>query len=177
MSKQQIKFIFTGPPNAGKSTAIAAISEFPPVATDVFATDSLASVKEKTTVAMDFGQITLEGGQKIGLYGTPGQHRFKFMWEILIQGGLGLIILLDNKRPDPLGDLGIYLDNFAEFIEQTDAVIGVTSMDVQATPTLDEYFEFLHKRGQIFPLFSIDARKKDDVLFLLNALLTCLELS
>lgn len=177
MAKPQLKFIFTGPPNAGKTTAIAAISEFPPVATDVFATDSLASVKEKTTVAMDFGQITLENGQKIGLYGTPGQQRFKFMWEILVQGGLGLIILIDNKRPDPLGDLAIYLDNFAEFINKTDAVIGITSMDVKDTPTLDDYFDFLNKRGQIFPLFSIDARQKDDVLFLLNALLTCLELA
>lgn len=177
MTKPQLKFIFTGPPNAGKSTAIAAISEFPPVATDVLATDRLASVKEKTTVAMDFGQITLENGQKIGLYGTPGQRRFKFMWEILIKGGLGLIILIDNKRPNPLEDLQIYLENFADFISKTDAVIGVTSMDVKDTPTLDDYFDFLNQRGQMFPLFAIDARNKDDVLFLLNALLTCLELA
>jgi len=60
----QIKFIFTGPPGAGKTTAIATISEFPPVSTDVFATDSVASMKDKTTVAMDFGEITLENGQK-----------------------------------------------------------------------------------------------------------------
>lgn len=174
---KQIKFIFTGPPGAGKTTAIATISEFPPVSTDVFSTDSLSMVKEKTTVAMDFGQITLDNGQKIGLYGTPGQQRFKFMWEILVQGGLGLIILVDNRRPDPLKDLEIYLDNFSEFIAKTDAVIGVTCTDIKEHPTMDDYQEFLQNRGQIFPTFAVDARSKEDVLFLLNSLLTCLELS
>lgn len=174
---KQIKFIFTGPPGAGKTTAIATISEFPPVSTDVFSTDSLAKVKEKTTVAMDFGQITLDNGQKIGLYGTPGQERFKFMWEILVKGGLGLIVLIDNRRSNPLDDLEIYLDNFADFIDKTDAVIGITCSDVKDTPTLDDYQEVLQKRGQIFPAFNIDARNKEDVLLLLNALLTCLEIS
>lgn len=99
------------------------------------------------------------------------------MWEILVQGGLGLIILIDNRRPDPLQDLEIYLDNFSEFIEKTDAVIGITCSDVKETPTLDAYQDVLQKRGQVFPVFSVDAREKDDVLFLLNALLTCLELA
>ncbi|HOB61390.1 MAG TPA: ATP/GTP-binding protein [Candidatus Competibacteraceae bacterium] len=174
---KQIKFIFTGPPGAGKTTAIAAISEFPPVSTDVLSTDDLAKTKEKTTVAMDFGQITLDNGLKIGLYGTPGQERFRFMWEILVQGGLGLIVLIDNRRPDPLKDLEIYLDNFSEFIDKTDAVIGITCSDVKETPTLDDYQDVLQKRGQVFPVFSVDAREKEDVLFLLNALLTCLELA
>ncbi|MEZ5583402.1 MAG: ATP/GTP-binding protein [Candidatus Competibacteraceae bacterium] len=172
----QIKFIFTGSPGAGKSTAIGAISEFPPVSTDVFATDSLSGVKEKTTVAMDFGEITLENGQKVRLYGTPGQKRFRFMWEILVQGGLGLIILIDNRRPDPVADLEVYLDNFASFIEETDAVIGITCTDVKDIPTLDDYYELLNKRNQMFPIFTIDAREKEDVLLLLNALMTCLEM-
>ncbi|MEE4376902.1 MAG: ATP/GTP-binding protein [Candidatus Competibacteraceae bacterium] len=172
----QIKFIFTGSPGAGKSTAIAAISEFPPVATDVFATDSLSGVKEKTTVAMDFGEITLENGQKVRLYGTPGQKRFRFMWEILVQGGLGLIILIDNRRPNPVADLELYLSNFETFIDETDAVIGITGTDVKDTPTIDDYYELLNKRNQMFPIFTIDARQKDDVLLLLNALMTCLEI-
>ncbi|MCP5425159.1 MAG: ATP/GTP-binding protein [Gammaproteobacteria bacterium] len=172
----QIKFIFTGSPGAGKSTAIAAISEFPPVSTDVFSTDTLANVKEKTTVAMDYGEFTLENGQKIRLYGTPGQKRFRFMWEILIQGGLGLIILIDNRRSDPLADLAMYLDNFADFIRDTDAVIGITGTDIKDTPTLDDFNDLLQQRSQMFPVFAIDARQKDDVLLLLNALLTCLEI-
>lgn len=122
----QLKFIFTGTPGAGKTTAISAISDFPPVSTDAFATDELSDIKEQTTVAMDFGELTLESGERIGLYGTPGQDRFRHMWEILIRGGLGLIILIDNSRPDPLFDLKIYLDNFRQFILETGAVIGIT---------------------------------------------------
>ncbi|MBK8183988.1 MAG: ATP/GTP-binding protein [Candidatus Competibacteraceae bacterium] len=174
---KQIKFIFTGPPGAGKTTAISTISEFPPVSTDVFSTDGLSSLKEKTTVAMDFGQITLDNGQKIGLYGTPGQQRFKFMWDILVRGGLGLIVLVDNRRSDPLKDLEIYLENFSEFINETDAVIGVTCMDLKDTPTLDDYQDFLQKLGRIYPVFAVDARNKEDVLLLLSALLACLEIS
>ena len=125
---------------------------------------------------MDFGQITLDNGQKIGLYGTPGQKRFQFMWEILIRGGLGLIILVDNRRSDPLKDLSIYLDNFSEFIAKTDAVIGVTGSDIKDSPTLDEYQDFLQSRGQFYPIFPVDARQKEDIILLLNALLTCLEI-
>lgn len=171
----QIKFIFTGPPGAGKTTAIATISEFPPVSTDVFATDSVASMKDKTTVAMDFGEITLENGQKIRLYGTPGQKRFDFMWKILVQGGLGLLILINNDLPDPLAELEQYLTDFDEFIKETDVVIGVTRMDISPSPSLDDYYNFLREREQMCPVFAIDARSEPDVLLLLDALLACLE--
>lgn len=171
----QLKFIFTGPPGAGKTTAIASISEFAPVSTDVFATDEIAAVKNKTTVAMDFGEITLDNGQKVRLYGTPGQRRFDFMWRILVQGGLGLIILINNTQPDPLADLAQYLDDFADFIRQTDAVIGITCMDGKDTPSIDDYYAFLQERGEMYPIFAVDARSKDDVLLLLDALLACLE--
>ena len=85
------------------------------------------------------------------------------------------LVLVDNRRPNPLKDLGIYLDNFADFIKKTDAVIGVTCSDIKDTPSLDDYQNFLQERGQIYPIFAVDARNKDDVIFLLNALLTCLE--
>lgn len=171
----QIKLIFTGPPGAGKTTAIATISEFPPVSTDVFATDELADVKERTTVAMDFGEITLEDGQKVRLYGTPGQKRFDFMWEILVQGGLGLVLLIDNRRADPINDLAEYLDNFSNFITETAVVIGVTGTDEKVQPSLDDYYQALEQRGQMYPIFTVDARNRDDVLMMLDVLLTCLE--
>ncbi len=119
--------IFTGSPGAGKTTA----SEFPPISTDVIATDVLSKMKEHTTVAMDFWKITLESVQKICLYGTPGQKRFDFMWEILVQGGLGLIILINKTAPNPLMKLELYSANFADFIAATDVVIGITCMDLE----------------------------------------------
>ena len=171
----EIKLIFTGTPGAGKTTAIGAISEIPPVTTDMAATDELTAQKAETTVAMDFGEISLEDGQKLRLYGTPGQRRFEFMWRILAEGGLGLIVLIDNTRPEPLQDLSIYLDNFADFIRETGAVVGVTRTDLQGSPSVDDYYDFLASRGEMLPVFEADVRKKDDVLMLLDALISTLE--
>ena len=96
------------------------------------------------------------------------------MWRILIDGGLGLIILIDNERPDPVADLAMYLDDFGDFIADTAAVIGITRLGAQG-PALDDYIELLGARGQIHPVFDVDIRRKDDVLLLIDALLSCLE--
>ena len=171
----QLKFIFTGPPGVGKTTAISAISEIPLISTDMLATDELATVKDTTTVAMDYGEVTLDDGQKLRLYGTPGQERFRFMWEILTQGALGLIILIDNSRPDPLADLTLYLDDFAEFIHSTAVVIGVTRGTDASRPQMGDFIDYLAQRGDIHPIFEADIRRQDDVLMLLDTLMSCLE--
>jgi signal recognition particle receptor subunit beta len=103
----EYKILFTGTMGAGKTTAIASISEVPPVVTDVANTDR-AIGKPRTTVGLDFGQITLDSGDRLRLFGTPGQSRFDFMWKLLVKNALGLIILTDNSRPDPIGDLDVY---------------------------------------------------------------------
>lgn len=172
-----IKLIITGPPGAGKTTAIAAISEVPPVRTDQKTTDDLSSVKDGTTVAMDFGEITLDDGQKVFLYGTPGQKRFEFMWKILVDGGLGLIILVDCSRPDSLEDLKEYLENFSDFIEETGLVVGVTRSAPPDTPSLDDVYEVLESTGRLFPAFEVDIRKAEDVSLLIDALVSTLEFS
>ncbi len=170
-----IRFIFAGPPNAGKTTAIAAISEIEPINTDVVATDELAATKAQTTVAMDYGRITLDDGQIIGLYGTPGQRRFDFMWDLLTEGGLGLILLVNNTDPDPVAALGEYLEGFQDFIEQTGVVIGITAMDLQSEPPLEVYARSLAERGLSHPIFPVDVRRRDDVLLLIDTLLLGLE--
>ncbi len=172
---QEVKLIFTGTTGAGKTTAIGTISEIPMVSTDVFSTDELRNKKSHTTVAMDYGELTLENGELLRLYGTPGQECYSFMWKILVNGGLGLVILVDNARTDPLYDLSIYLDNFAEFITETGVVIGVTRMDIQDTPSIDDYYQFLAEKYEVYPLFPADVRKSEDVLMLLEALLSILE--
>jgi signal recognition particle receptor subunit beta len=169
------KIIFTGPMGAGKTTAISAISEIPPIATEVPCTDEDKSRKETTTVAMDYGYITLEDGTRIHLYGTPGQERFSYMWPILTKGGIGLIILLDNARPNPLADLIFYLDAFHDFIEQTAAVIGITRLDVTNQVMIEDYSNKLLERGQIFPVFEVDARQANDIKILIHALLALLQ--
>jgi signal recognition particle receptor subunit beta len=95
------KIILTGPVGAGKTTAISALSDIPVVKTGARANDAVAMRKDQTTVAMDYGVLALDGGVQLHLYGTPGQERFSFMWDILTAGGVGLVLLLDNARTDP----------------------------------------------------------------------------
>jgi len=104
------KIIFTGPVGVGKTTAISALSDDPPVKTDARASDMTLVRKGHTTVAMDYGVIRLDEDTKVHLYGTPGQERFNFMWEILSKGSMGLILLLDNTRANPLKDLTFFLE-------------------------------------------------------------------
>ena len=169
------KIIFTGPVGAGKTTAISSISDIPVVKTDENATDMTKQRKDSTTVAMDYGAISLDGGERIHLYGTPGQERFNFMWDILTKGGLGLILLLDNTRTDPFQDMRFFLTSFDSFIAERKLAIGVTQMDKQSIPTLSEYHQQIKSFGLNPPIFEVDARKKEDVSLLVQAMLYSLD--
>jgi len=165
------KILFSGPVGAGKTTAIAAISDVTPVATEARARDRTRLMKPHTTVAMDYGVMELEGGDKVHLYGTPGQPRFDFMWEILAEGGLGIILLIDNSAADAMYRLRHFLDAFDEVIRRTSLVVGITKMDLASTPTLDDYGERLEQAGIRAPVLEVDARSADDVALLIEALL------
>ena len=171
MSQIDHKIIFTGPVGAGKTTAIAAISDIEPIRTDEVATDMTNKRKPATTVAMDYGMIRLGPTEKVHLYGTPGQERFDFMWDILTKGCIGLILLLDNTRPTPFQDMKFYINAFRQFIDETRLVVGITQMDVKNTPGLDEYVAKLHELEVLAPVFEVDSRKRDDVSMLIQALL------
>lgn len=171
MAQTDHKIIFTGPVGAGKTTAIASISDIEPIRTDEHASDMTQKRKSNTTVAMDYGMIRLGPKEKVHLYGTPGQERFDFMWDILTKGGIGLVLLLDNTRPTPFEDMRFYIKAFKEFIENTRLVIGVTQMDARATPTIDEYVRQLAELDVSAPVFEVDARQRTDVSTLIEALL------
>ncbi len=171
----QYKIIFTGPVGAGKTTAIASISDEPPVNTDAAASDMAKKKKASTTVAMDYGIIHLAGGEKIHLYGTPGQERFDFMWDILTTGGIGLILLLDNTRADPFKDMKFFLDSFRNFIDETNVAIGVTQMDICNKPTIEDYHIQIQSLDLNVPIFSVDGRVKNDVSLLVQSLLYSLD--
>lgn len=94
-----MRIVITGPVGAGKSTFIRTISEIEPVDTDRKVTDDIASWKTKTTVAMDFGRLQFGPNVALHLYGTPGQERFDFMWEILIRKAHAFILLVSSHRP------------------------------------------------------------------------------
>jgi signal recognition particle receptor subunit beta len=172
----EYKVLFTGPMGAGKTTAIGSISETPPVVTDVENNDSGHS-KARTTVGLDFGTLMLDNGDRVRLFGTPGQQRFDFLWKILANNALGLIILIDNSRPDPISDLSNYLNGFAPCLETVPCAIGVGRLDTHAEPGLDDYIDFLSEHGFAFPVIDVDVRQRDDVALLLDILLAQIEVN
>jgi len=174
MQDNEDKIIFTGPVGAGKTTAIASISDKPPVCTDVNCRGDEKKIKKSTTVAMDYSYIDLEDGSRVHLYGTPGQERFSFMWGILTQGGIGLVILINNDHDDPLSQMEYYLDAFKEFISKTSVVIGVTRVGLNDEVSIEQYQERLYERGQVYPIFEVDGREAPDVKVLVQALITTL---
>jgi small GTP-binding protein len=99
-----VKIVVTGPFSAGKTTLIRTISEITVLSTEKEITDSTRSRKAETTVAMDFGRITIDRDLVLYLFGTPGQDRFDFMWEILGEGMLGYILLVDSSRQESLDE-------------------------------------------------------------------------
>lgn len=164
------KIVFTGPPGAGKTTAIAALSDKPPVDTDVRNTDASLS-KGVTTVGLDFGLIDLGDGQSVRLFGTPGQPRFKFMWPVIANDALGLVILNDNSLPDPLAELAIYLDAYKDALPITNCVVGVGRLPRSPSPSIDDYCDLLAARGLVVPVLAVDVRNRDDVLMLIEVVL------
>jgi uncharacterized protein len=167
--------LFAGPMAAGKTTAIAALSEIPVVSTDVANTDTQRSDKPTTTVAMDFGEITLVDGDKVRLYGVPGQKRFEFMWRILEKRALGLVLLIDAAASAPLADLADYLDAFSTFVQRGTIVVGVTRGDLAGAMSLEPLHAALRRTGRVLPLFALDAREPAQVLALLGTLLAIVD--
>src|SRR5690242_1094403 len=100
------KIVVTGPFGAGKTTLIRTISEITVLSTerDLSSAEEARADKAQTTVAMDFGRIGIDSDLVLYLFGTPGQDRFEFMWEVLGEGMLGYVLMLDNSRPESVNE-------------------------------------------------------------------------
>jgi len=110
-----VKMVVTGPFNAGKTEFIQTVSEIDVVSTEKKISTEEQKIKETTTVAMDFGRITVDDEMVLYLFGTPGQKRFEFMWEILSEGMLGFILMIDSTRPETFREARSILQTFRAY--------------------------------------------------------------
>jgi uncharacterized protein len=164
------KIVFTGPPGAGKTTAIAALSDVVPVSTDV-ANHDVSLIKARTTVGLDFGYVQLGEGEAVRLYGTPGQRRFDFMWRILLRNAIGVVLLADNSSPDALADVEQFLATLSDELRGMPCVVGVGRTESAPGPSLDDYAALLERYGHVYPVLPVDVRQRADVLMLVEMLL------
>jgi small GTP-binding protein len=164
-----VKIVVTGPFSAGKTTLIRTISEITVLSTEKDITDHTKSRKAETTVAMDFGRITIDRDLVLYLFGTPGQDRFDFMWEILGEGMLGYILLVDSSREDSLEEAVGILAAFRKmarvpFVVALNRAAGIDPSDE------DRVREVL-ELGDDVPVVPCDATDRESVKAVLLALL------
>jgi uncharacterized protein len=135
---QTVKMVVTGPFSAGKTEFIRSVSEIDVVSTErKISSDSEKAVKQATTVAMDFGRITVDEDLVLYLFGTPGQKRFDFMWEILSEGMLGFIVMVDSTRPETFREARSILETFRAYAP-TPYVVAANKQDMTEAWDLDD---------------------------------------
>ncbi len=176
MGQACLKLVFSGPVGAGKTTAMQQISEIPPVQTDKLMTVGATATKKTTTVAFDYGEITLYDGCKVLLFGTPGQRYFDYMCHIAARDAAGIILLLNHTDADPETDLDYFTRLYHQYAEMGGMVIGVTHVEnMSSSDPLERYHQWLAEKGLVLPIFAIDARERDDVILMIEALIASLE--
>lgn len=169
------KIIFAGPVGAGKTTAITTVSETPPLKTEENMSEqgeyANMNIKTTTTMAMDYGKMSLGSGKKVHLYGTPGQKQFDFMWEILSTDGMGVVILINDTNSDGVNDLEFFIDRFSQFTANQHIVVAITHVDLNTSPSLEKYQAVLEQTGRKIPMLEVDARDHSDMTGLLDIVL------
>lgn len=156
--KQIVKLLITGPVNAGKTTLVQQLSDTQVAATDVKATDEVARLKALTTVGLDFGILNIDDDLELHLFGTPGQSRFNFMWDILARGAIGAIFLVDSTSNDSIAEMKKMYTYYQEKVGLP-AVVGATKQDLAGARPVAELADLLELDD--VPIMPLDARNKE----------------
>ena len=130
------KLVVTGPFNSGKTEFVKTASDIPVILTEKNITTEDRGIKAQTTVAMDFGRITI-GDDVIHLFGTPGQTRFQFMWEILASEMNAFIVLVDSTDKPSFPDAAELIRQFSSFVDVPHLVVA-NKRDLPGTASIDE---------------------------------------
>ena len=176
---QNVKIVVTGPFNAGKTQLIQSISEIDVVSTERSITDEGERIKEATTVAMDFGRITVDEDLTLFMFGTPGQKRFDFMWEILSEGMLGFIVMVDSNRPETFREARRILETFKAYAP-TPFVVAANKQDLDDAWELEDISVALRLGDgvKLLPCIATDKETvKNVILELLYSILEAMEAS
>ena len=158
---QTVKMVVTGPYSAGKTEFIKSVSEIDVVTTERKISSDAERVKEETTVAMDFDRITVDDELVLYLFGTPGQRRFDFMWEILSEGMLGFVVLVDSVRPETFREAKHILEVFRGYAA-TPYVVAANKQDMPDAWTPDD-LRIALKIDRATKVLSCVARDKESV--------------
>ncbi|HGM5046594.1 TPA: ATP/GTP-binding protein [Stenotrophomonas maltophilia] len=170
------KVVVLGGMGSGKSTLVRSIAAGAVIDTDVANSDRLGADKASTTVALDYADIDLPNGERLRLYGTPGQQRFDFLWPILLQGARGAVLLLDARRAGLASELEGYLQVLQPFASSSLAlVVAVTHLDQAPQAALDDWAARACLDGQPLPLLAVDARDREQGLLLMDVLMSEME--
>lgn len=169
-----VKMVIAGGFGVGKTTTVGSISEITPLTTEAPITDVAAGVddlemtpyKTTTTVALDFGCVTIDPTLKLYLFGTPGQERFGFLWDDLVEGALGGLVIVDTRRLD---DCHAAVDYFEH--KDIPFAVAVNAFDGRMEHGLEDVRWALDVPEQV-PVVAFDARERDSVR---DALLVVLE--
>ena len=166
---QAVKVVVTGPFAAGKTTLIRTISEITVLSTERGVTDSTRKRKAETTVAMDFGRITIDRDLVLYLFGTAGQDRFDFMWEILGEGMIGYLLLVDASREDSVQEAAGILDAFRT-MARVPYVVALNRASAEDHALVDSVRQQLQIPSDV-AILECDATDKESVKNVLLALL------
>ena len=158
---QSVKVVVTGPFNAGKTTFIKSVSEITVLSTERQVSDTSGEGGGETTVAMDFGRITVSDDVVLYLFGTPGQARFSFMWETLSEGMLGFVLMVDATEPSTFEDARSMIEFFTE-MSDVPFVVAANKVAADDLGTLQQVRADLAIAENV-PLLPVDARDRDSV--------------
>ncbi len=171
MDDSVIKLVLAGPVGAGKTTTIRSIAQRDPISTEMPLTTGAIGDKTTTTVAMDFASIVLEDGTPLMVYGLPGQDHYAFMRPILLAGALGVLVLLNATDPDLEAQCNTWLDAVLAVDPGMAMVIGITHSERCPGFSMAPVRAAVRRTGRPVPVFTVDARDREQSLHLVRALL------